>query len=130
MNFLDASLNTDGKGYFLEIGGDSLVIPPQKANENLKSYVGRSVKLGVRPEDIRDDAASVAANPGTIINTSVDVSEKMGSEVYLHLKYGNSILTARVPPTTTSKIGDNIQVSLNMDKMHLFDVESEAAILN
>jgi len=54
----------------------------------------------------------------------------MGSEVYLYLKYGEYNFTARVAPTTTSRIGDKIKVGFNMKKVHLFDAESEVAILN
>ena len=130
MNFLDAVLNKDEKGYFLELNGDRLCIPAAKTNEALSSYVSRTIKLGIRPENINDDAGVVAANENSAINTTVEVSELMGSEVYLYLKYGSSVLTARVAPTTTSKTGDNVKVSLDMNKMHLFDAETEEAILN
>ena len=130
MNFIDAVLKNDGKGYYLELNQHRLDIPAGKANDNLKEYAGRPVKLGIRPEDIYDDDTFLAANAGSVIETDVEVSEQMGSEVYLYLSYGEASLTARVAPTTTSKHGDKIKVGLNMNKMHLFDIESEAAILN
>jgi multiple sugar transport system ATP-binding protein len=130
MNFLDAVLNKDGNGYYLEINGDRLRIPASKANETLDVFIGRTVKLGIRPENINDDPGFVAANADSTIDTTVEVSELMGSEVYLYLKYGDSVLTARVAPTTASKAGANVKVSLDMTRMHLFDVETEEAVLN
>ena len=130
MNFLDANINKDGKGYFLEIGNDKLYIPAAKENDELSGYIGRSVKLGIRPENINDDAGFVAANEDSAISTTVEVRELMGNEVYLYLRYNDAILTARVAPTTSSKTGDSVKVSLDMDKAHLFDAETEEAILN
>ena len=130
MNFIDAVLNKDAKGYFLEVISDKLYLPAAKANDVLGSYIGSNVKLGIRPENINDDPAVVAANVDSSINTTVEVSELMGNEVYLYLKYNDSVLTARVAPTTASRRGDNVKVSLDMNKAHLFDVETEEAILN
>jgi len=130
MNFLDAVLEKDGEGYCLEVSGDRLRLPAAKANEKIASYAGKPVKLGVRPEDIHDDAAYVAANAASSINVKVDVREPMGAEVFLYLKYGESMLTARVEPTTTSKAGEDLKVAIDMNRVHLFDAESEEAILN
>ena len=130
MNFMDAVLREDSNGLCLEIFGDSLRIPSEKNAEGLKAYVGQKVKMGIRPEDIYDDEQFIAANADSTIQTSVDVSELMGSEVYLYLKYGEAILTARVAPTTTSRTGSDIRVALDMKKIHLFDAETENAILN
>jgi len=129
MNFLDAVLNKDDKGYYLEIGGDRLHIPAENTADRLSQYIGSTVKMGVRPEDIYDDEAFLSANRDSIIDTTVEVCELMGSEVYLYLKYGESTLTARVAPTTTSRRGESIKVGLNMSKIHLFDAGTQAAIL-
>jgi len=130
MNFIDAVFNTDSKGYYLEVGADKLYLPAEKVKDNAKEYVGKAVKLGVRPEDIYDDQAFLTANPDAVIAANVDVSELMGSEVYLYLKYNDNTLTARVAPTTKSRTGDSIKAALDMNNVHLFDVETELAIIN
>jgi len=130
MNFIDAGLKKDDKGYYLEVEEDKLYIPEEKAKDEIKDYVGKSVKFGVRPEDIYDDEAYLAAHPDAVITTHVDVSELMGSEVYLYLKYYEDTLTARVAPTTKSRTGDTVKVALDMHNIHLFDVETEETILN
>ena len=129
MNFLDAVLNKDDKGWLLEIYNDRIYFKNDAADKTLEKYIGRVVKLGIRPENIYDDESVVAANADSTISTIVEVNELMGSEVYLYLKYEESTLTARVAPSTSSKTGDKVVVSLDMKRMHLFDAESEEAIL-
>jgi len=130
MNFLDATLESDEKGFYLTVNGDILRIPDDKPAEALSQYKGRAVKLGIRPEDIYDDEHSLSENAGSVISVSVDVSELMGSEVYLYLKYGTTVLTARVAPTTKARTGDSIKAAFDMKKIHLFDAETEEVIVN
>jgi len=130
MNFLDAVVGSDEKGYFLKLKEDRLYIPEEKAQDVLNEYTGRPVKFGIRPEDIRDDYMFIAGHPDAILNATVEVSEMMGNEVFLYIKYGETSMTARVAPTTTSKSGDSIKVGINMMKVHLFDAETQKAILN
>jgi len=129
MNFVDAVLKNDGR-FFLQVGEDKLYLPAEKVNDNIKEYVDKAVKLGIRPEDIYDDEAFLTANADSVIATNVEVSELMGSEVYLYLNYADSTMTARVAPTTKSRTGDSIKVALDMNNIHLFDVETELAISN
>ena len=130
MNFINVVLQADDKGYYAEMYGDRLYIPAAKAGDTLQPYIGRQVRLGIRPEDIYDDEAFIAANADSVISAAVDVSEMMGSEVYLYLNYADNTLTARVAPTTKSRTGDSIKVALDMNNIHLFDVETELTILN
>jgi multiple sugar transport system ATP-binding protein len=108
--------------------GDRLDLPADRAHGGLEGYIDNPVILGVRPEDIRDDPAFVAANPKSAIAATVDLCEPMGSEAHLYLKYGDVDLVARVPPTTASKTGAEIRVSFDMGRIHLFDADSKAAI--
>lgn len=128
MNFLDFILNADNERYFLAVGSDKLYLPAAKTNKVLKLYVGRLVRLGIRPEDIHVDLAFIAANPEDIVDATVDGNELMGNEVFLFLKYGEFNLIARVAPITIPKVGDIMRVAIDMNKIHLFDIESEIAI--
>jgi len=128
MNFIEAELAEEGGQYYLVIKEDRLLLPKEKCVEELKPYIGKTVKMGIRPEDIYDDEQFMAAYPGSVIKSFVEVSELMGSEVYLYLKYGDDTLTARVAPTTSSRTGDNIKACLDLRRLHLFDVETEEAI--
>lgn len=130
MNLMDATLVKEGGKYYADLGGDKLLLDASKITPELESYVGKAVKAGVRPEDIKDDEDFMTTHKDSIIQANVDVSELMGSEIYLYLTYKGYKLTARVAPTSTAKNGKDIKVALNAKKLHLFDAETEKAILN
>ena len=131
MNFLDATLNKDGNTYWIDLSGDRIVLPAEKtADGKLDAYVGKTVKAGVRPEDIKDDEEFVAKHSDCKLTATVEVSELMGSEIYLYLDYKGNKLTARVAPTSKAKNGSEVVVSFDPHKVHLFDPETEVTILN
>jgi multiple sugar transport system ATP-binding protein len=130
MNFLSGTLQRDSSGYSVKIDDSSVTLEPAKVNDRLPSYVGREIKFGIRPEDIYDDEAFIAAHSENVISATVEVRESMGSEVYLYLNYHGVHLTAKVAPTTKSQSGKQARLAIDRRKIHLFDPETEAAILN
>jgi multiple sugar transport system ATP-binding protein len=66
-----------------------------------------------------------------VVDTDVDVTELMGSEIYLYLKIGEEAkLTARVSARSTSRAGDKIQVAFDTARIHLFDKDTERCIVH
>ena len=130
MNFLDATLVKEGDKYYVDLGGDKLLIDPAKVTPALDAYVGKAIKAGIRPEDIKDDEEFLDRHKDAQIVANVEVSELMGSEIYLYLTYKGYKMTARVNPTSTAKNGMDVKVALNTKKLHLFAPETEAVILN
>ncbi len=127
MNFFDATLvGSDGR-MFVDAGAFRVPVPEEKV-PHYKGTVGKRVTFGIRPEDVMDPQY---AKPGTHtaqVPARVDVRELMGNEVFLYLMTGDKQMVARVDPRTQVRIGDDVQVALNMDNMHVFDRESENAI--
>ncbi|WP_395151551.1 ABC transporter ATP-binding protein [uncultured Allofournierella sp.] len=131
MNFLDATLNKDAKGYYLDLAGDRVDLPAEKTTDGkLDAYIGKKVKAGVRPEDIKDDEEFINKKGGCRLEATVEVSELMGSEIYLYLVYKGNKMTARVAPTSKAKNGSTVTVAFDPHKIHLFDPETELTILN
>lgn len=130
MNFVDGKLLKEGDNYYFAVGEDRLHIEPAKVNDKMAAFVDKSIKMGIRPEDINDSAAFLAEHPNSAIDTVVEVSELMGSEVYLYLDYNGVRMTARVEPDTKSRAGDKVKVGIDTRKIHLFDPETEEAIMN
>ena len=93
-------------------------------------YDGKTVVMGIRPEDVYDDEETVAANADTVIESTVRVYELLGAEVYLYFDYAGANFTARVKPNTTARTGDHIKVALEPSKIHVFDKETEMTITN
>ena len=110
---------------------DSFQLKVEKEMERmLKPYAGKTVTLGIRPEDIYDRlfyAGEIHEGSGT--KATVDVVEPMGAEKYLYLSTGKNRLIARVEPQNSAKPQQDIDIVVNMDKIHIFDTESEKAII-
>ena len=131
MNFLDGTLIKKGELYGIDLGGDVIPLPKEKtADGKLDSYVGKKVKMGIRPEDIDDEPEFMAKHADCQLDAQVDVSEMMGAEIYLYLEYKGNKMTARVAPTSKARNGDTVRVAFDPHKVHLFDVETELTILN
>ena len=131
MNFLDGTIVKKGDQYSVDLGGDLIPLPKEKtADGKLDSYVGKKVKMGIRPEDIDDEPEFMAKHTDCQLDAKVDVSEMMGAEIYLYLEYKGNKMTARVAPTSKARNGDTVRVAFDPHKVHLFDVETEQTILN
>ena len=131
MNFVDAVLNKKDDGVYLEFGEESVKLPEGKAsNPALKEYFGKTVVLGIRPEDFHDEESFIAAAENAVVSAYVDVTEMMGAEYYLYLKIAGKMFTARVNQRTTAKMGDTIKIALDTNKIHIFDKETEKTITN
>ncbi len=109
------------------------------ARPALRSYEGKEVAIGVRPEYCK---VTDPTNPLAIRGT-VEVRESLGSEVMLHLSVdalglevtsdGVSVkepawLISRNEARTTAEVGDAVAVTADPAEMHFFDRESGAAI--
>ena len=105
-------------------------VPANKANAEIANYVGKEIVFGIRPEDVHDEPEFIEKHPEARAAADVEVTELMGAETYLYLNCEGNALTARVEPTSTAKTGDKTTIALDMNKMHLFDKETEKTILN
>lgn len=134
MNFMDVTIKKDGEGFTAMFGNYPIKILKGKGSpEVLNNYVGKTVALGIRPENLHDDPASTGeSRPDTmsVIDCGVDLAELMGSEIYLYVTSGATKLIARVPPRSNAKDGDQIKLALDCTKIHLFDKETEKVICN
>ena len=129
MNFLDAVVAVEGDKAVLDLGESKITLEGDKAKKLIDGgYDGKTVVMGIRPEDVYDDEAVIEANPGTTIESTVRVYELLGAEVYLYFDYAGANFTARVKPTTTARTGDVVKLALEPSKIHVFDKETEMAI--
>lgn len=90
--------------------------------------VGKSVVLGIRPEDLHNDEVFLTTYPDATLKTNVEVVEHMGSELYLHVTAGGQTLVARVNARFDVSPGTSLPLALDLNKVHVFDAETELAI--
>lgn len=127
MNFFDVKLaSSDGK---LVIDGDSfkLDVPSDRVSA-LQSYVGKDLVLGLRPENLHDPEFAPPGIVAARIPSEVDVTELMGNEVILYVLTGGKQFIARVDPRTHARVGNKMDVVVDMANIHLFDKATELAI--
>jgi multiple sugar transport system ATP-binding protein len=95
-----------------------------------KSMIGKEVIMGVRPEDIHEEPVFLEASPNTIFSAKVDVTENLGHEMLLYLSgLGSDTVIGRVDGRSTTRESDNVKLALDMNKVHIFDKESELNVL-
>ena len=126
MNFIPCQLDADRS---------KLVNPqltydlPPEIKELFKDFsIGKKLVLGIRPEDI---TLYPQETPGTM-KVMVYVTEEMGKETLVTVKYGESFLKLFVPPIVGvyQKVGMDVWLRFNPEGLRIFDEESEELLLD
>ncbi|MBQ6708417.1 MAG: sn-glycerol-3-phosphate ABC transporter ATP-binding protein UgpC [Clostridia bacterium] len=120
MNFLEGRLKKDEKGYFVKIGYSIIRLP-----ERMKpsAYEEERVILGIRPEDLNLDK-----NNGDSIEVKVELAEMMGSEIYVYSTFEGKKIIARIDSSEKIENGENIRLTLDTQKLHIFNAQTEELI--
>ena len=130
MNMANAFVEKQGDKVMLKFGSYSLELPENKATVLEKQgYIGKEVIFGIRPEDIHDEEEWLAKGSSTL-DASVEVTERLGSETYLYVLINDLNFTARVSPKSKTKSGETIKVVFDIPHIHIFDKETEKAIVH
>ncbi len=130
MNFFEVTIEQQGQEFVAVFGRCRLPLPAEKLSAGLEKYIGKQVVMGLRPENITDAAAPVGGPLLGHIEATLEISEMMGSEYYLHLNSQDTKLVAKVPTTQNTQPGSKVELTLLMDKTHFFDKESQRTICN
>jgi len=128
MNFFDVTVAVEDEQVYVQGNGFQAKVP-RIYQEQLASYAGKPINLGVRPENIHDREYPPSGIETSPIRAQVEVSELMGNETFLHLRSGTWRFLARVDPRTKARPNDEIDLLLNMTTIHAFDPRTERALL-
>lgn len=123
MNFLVATVS-DG---MLDAGDFKLPLP---SGHPALGFAGKKVTIGIRPESIFDRNLDSHIKPSAenTIKAKVDVLEPLGPEYVAYLKLGDHNFIATIDNGTAIKEGDEAEFMINLDEVHVFDEDTEAAI--
>ena len=133
MNFFDGTLSKQGGKYQITVGEATMELSDKAQAILTEKEVGdMAVTVGVRPEHI-----SFAPSAGShTIASKVDVSEMMGSEVYLHVSAVGRDVVLRVPTVDLPEehragipYGTEINFTFRPELIHLFNPETERNLL-
>ena len=151
MNFVNAECREEGSDIFLDFDRFSIKLPGKKAAAvREQGYIGKQVIMGIRPERIFESEMELAVHQDSQIEVKITGYELLGSEVLLYFKLLNEKpgeidrqfsedayenmkkvqWTAKVDAATTARYGSTITVALDPNKIHIFDKETELAIVH
>jgi multiple sugar transport system ATP-binding protein len=122
MNFLFAKIVEKDSTLYVDAGSFQLLIPAEK-HSFLQSNIDREVILGIRPEHLQNVAFPDDSKITDTFKAVVEAVETLGAEVQLDVSSGAHNLVARVDPRTTVKRHQEIELAVNMDKIHIFETE-------
>jgi multiple sugar transport system ATP-binding protein len=126
MNVLEARVITEHGSLFVHGEQFKLAIPGVLKDRFIKAK-DREVLLGIRPEHLYDKKLKGSFPSGENLKVDIDVVEPVGSELIVIASLGSVQLTACVAPQSNAKPHMAIELLVDMDKIHLFDRQTEAA---
>ena len=130
MNFLDAVVDVKGDTAYLKVAGSEIPLPPAKSKKLIEGgYAGKTVTFGIRPEDVYDSEMFIETAK-CVFESTIKVYELLGAEVYLYFDLAEFPITARVDSRTTARPGDTVKFAFDVEKIHVFDKETEQVITN
>lgn len=127
MNFLNGKIVKQKNKYYFSEGQLKLRVLEENAVK-LKSYEGKKVIMGIRPENIYDRLFAKDASDDFSVRATVDVVEPMGSEIFLYLVRDTNRFVARVGADDTAKVNQDLEIVFDMTKVHFFDSETKKRI--
>jgi multiple sugar transport system ATP-binding protein len=129
MNFFEAKLDRgDGKA-LIDVGPFQLPVPNTLV-EKLGAHVGKPIYFGIRPEDIHDSHfVPRGVDEAARLQANVTVVEPLGSEVFAYVENGGKEMVGKLDPRTGARVGQGIDLVVDMNKMHIFDRETEKALV-
>ena len=134
MNFIDCTLVEENGSVFARFGENKILIPEGRiAKLTDKSYIGREVTLGIRPDDIHDEEVFIQNYPEATVGAYVELIEKLGFETLLYLNISgkeDENIVARVNPRSTVMMNDTVKMVFDPNRIHLFDKETDISILS
>jgi multiple sugar transport system ATP-binding protein len=113
MNMVEAQLSRTDGGLVAEFGGIKLEVDEVlETRPQLKDYEGKTIILGLRPEDMEDAAVAGEAPQGHRIATNVDLVESLGSEVLVHFTVSAPIVLTEDTKELAADVGTEALESL------------------
>ena len=130
MNFIDAAMVEKDGAVALSFGSNVVTLPDAKAAA-LKPYAGKVVVMGIRPEDVVEEHEYAEGKAlSEQIDATVTVYELLGSEAMIYGDVDGGQISAHISASNPVRTGNRIKVAFDVDKLHVFDKDTELAIVH
>lgn len=127
MNVIECEVVNQNNNLFIKIDQDVLMpCPPSKKDKLEKSS---KVFVGIRAEDIVPSENSTdLEKKGWNFEKVIELAEPLGTETQLFFKLNNKEVISRMYNPRVIQVGEKIKFEVDLEKIHLFDHETEKAI--
>jgi multiple sugar transport system ATP-binding protein len=124
MNFVTVTT----AGGELMMGQTKLSLGGEPARVVAAQTPGRNLTIGFRPEHIA--LANGAGDSATRFPAVVDVVEYLGNEELIHARAEENDIVAILPSDKKVKPGDKVELAVPLDRLFVFDPETEKALVS
>jgi multiple sugar transport system ATP-binding protein len=157
MNLLEATIERSNGGVAARLGDQHVDLGPEALRDHpaLSGYDGRTVVLGIRPEDLESAELAGESHPGARLNGTVSLREALGSELMVHFTVhgahgastedvkelaraagteglggqdAHATLVGRFGARSRVRAGEEVEVAVDTRALHFFDPESGLGI--
>ena len=133
MNLITVKVVSDGDDFYAQTFnemGDTIRLRFTAPSEELRSYSGKEIILGIRPEAITDpDGADRKSTNIQQVKNLIDVTEPAGSDTFVTSTLGGIDCVARMRADVDVRPGQVFDFAINMEKAIPFDPNSEMRIV-
>jgi multiple sugar transport system ATP-binding protein len=159
INLVEARLEQTNGRYSVAFGEHRLTVDDNlvRNRPGLKDYVGRSIILGIRPEDFEDATLESGVPSDRRLKVEIDLTEPLGAEVLLYFGTaatsvvssaaaadvgedaavhfggdgdgGQSRMCARVSPRTRVAIGHSAELAVDTSRLYFFDPQARQTVV-
>jgi multiple sugar transport system ATP-binding protein len=144
MNLMGGRLAGGRDGPTLTLGRRHLALPPPLVarKPGLARYLGRDVVVGIRMEALR--VTPLEGDPRTAVTGTIAFVEDLGATLLLHvgvnaahegdgfdgtaIEAAQSRIHVSIDGHATARVGDRIGIAIDLERLHVFDAATGAAI--
>lgn len=128
MNFIEGTVDENCVFTCSKDPEVKIAVPEGKAQVlKDKGFIGKTVFLGIRPENIHDERDEIMfeAYPNAVLDCKVKISELLGAETNIYTEVGGASIIAAVDSRSDLTFDSDVKLVLDMNKCHFFDHETE-----
>jgi multiple sugar transport system ATP-binding protein len=135
MNFLAARITCGAEGSLLELGGQTLALPSVflEGRPDLRAYQEKLIIVGLRPENF--SGANSEEHDKAVLQITVEMVETLGPVNYVHFSlpdiqavHNRVSLVASLDPTVPAVPGRELELSIDIHRIHFFDPEAGSTL--
>lgn len=126
MNFIDGNISNDSDIYFESTNGQLKFNLDGSVKDKLQNFAGKSVTLGIRPENISN--APQNGKNCSPVSVELEVVEPMGNETYIYFSIEGTQLTSRLQSENQFVVGKETTLYFDLERIHFFNPETEEKI--